>query len=248
MRDRRGALRRGVRTRAWPPRRVRDDAGRDDAGSREAVPRGAAAARPDRQGRGPPRRRGRDTRAGPYPRPGRAVLAGRARGAAGPREDVPAAGPGARPRRASRDRRRQGHAADRRRRPFGRHPLARPADDHGLRSGGAGAAGCRQRRRQHGIRRPRHKPRPDDDDRHRVLRALVAGREPGAPAPDQHDPGRVRRGPVRAVRRLHRPGAVERRTEGRPGAGASAVAGCCGRARGDPPDRARGAAGAGERG
>ena len=64
---------------------------------------------------------------------------------------------------------------------------------------------------QHRLRRHRHQPGPDHDGRHRVRRPLVAGGEPRAPAPDQPHAGGVRVRPGRAVRRLRRPAAVERR-------------------------------------
>ena len=61
-----------------------------------------------------------------------------------------------------------------------------------------------------GSGRSRHQPGADHDDRHRLLRSLVARREPGAAPPDQHGSGWPTTATRRAVRRLHRPRAVER--------------------------------------
>ena len=205
VRHRGGARRRRLPEGARPARRPRARSRGRRRRTRGALPRRAAAGRAGRQGRAHSCPRGRRPGARRHAGAGGAVLAGRSRGAAGAREALPAARARPRARRPPRNRRRARHAADRRRRPLGGDPLARPADDHGLRRSRPGAARGRQRRREHRLRRHRHQPGPDDDGRHRVLRALVSGREPRAQAPDQPDAGRVRVRPGRAVRRVRRP-------------------------------------------
>ena len=106
------------------------------------------------------------------------------------------------------DRGRAGAASDRRRRALSGDPLAISGDDPRLRCGTASAAGERQRARQHRIRRSGHPPGADDDDRHGLLRALFADREPPAPRSHPVDPGRLQLRSGAAVRRLHRTGAV----------------------------------------
>ena len=226
-RDRRGARGGRVRARAGASRRARARRGRVGTRARRAVPRGADRHGAGRQGCRRPGRGGRDLRAGRHPRAGGAVPADRARGAARAREAVPAARAGARARRRARDRRGARAAADRRRRPLGGDPLARPADDPGLRRRRARAARGGQRARQHRLGGPRHQPGADDDDRHRVLRALEPDREPRAAPPDAVDPRGLR--DRRAVRRLRRAcsrgrrGPSPRRSRGPPRTGSRAT-------------------------
>ena len=100
------------------------------------------------------------------------------------------------------DRGRAGAAAHRRRRALGGHPLALAGGDPRLRRRAAGAARQRQRPGQHRILGPGHPPGADDDDRHRLLRPLVADREPAAPRPHAVDPARLRLRSRAGVRRL----------------------------------------------
>ena len=64
-----------------------------------------------------------------------------------------------------------------------------PRDGHGVRRGRPGAAGHRQRGRQHRQRRLRHPPGAVDDDRHRLRRAQLAGGEPRAAGTWSTTPG-----------------------------------------------------------
>src|SRR6516225_2555166 len=89
-------------------------------------------------------------------------------------------------------------------RPLGRHPQQRPARDHGVRRGGRGAAGRGQRRQQPGQRGPGDQPGPHHDDRHRVLRPVLGGREPAPQPPGAVDPAGLQQRPGRTVRRLRR--------------------------------------------
>ena len=93
-------------------------------------------------------------------------------------------------------------------RPLGRHPQHRPPGDHGVRCRRGGAAGRRQRGQQPGQRGPGDQPGADDDDRDRVLRPVLGGGEPPPQPPGAVDAAGLQPRPGRAVRRLHRAGAV----------------------------------------
>ena len=209
VRDRRGALRRRVRARAAPPRRPRARGRRRGGGAREASSPTGASDRADRQAT---RRRSPPAAGIRVPPKTRVLVA--------PFELIVPEEPLAReklfpllglvrvPDVRARHRRGLRAAADRRRRPLGRDPLARPGT---ILAYGAAVQVLRVAvnvGRQHRLGRHRHEPRADDDDRHRVLRPLLAGREPRAAPSDQLDPGRLRQRPGRGVRRLHRPRAV----------------------------------------
>ena len=195
--------------RAQPPWRPRPRRPGDRAHPRRLLPRRSDQHRPGRQGRRRARRRGGNQRAAGNPGARGAVRARRARGAAGAREAVPAARAGPRRRRGAGDRGRAGAAAHRWRRALGGHPLAFAGGDPRLRRRAAGPARERQRPGQHRILGPGHPPGADHDDRHRLLRALVADREPPAPRPRPVDPARLRLRSRAGVRRLRRAGAVD---------------------------------------
>ena len=177
---------------------------------REALyPDGPDRHRAGRQGRRDAGGGRGDPRAGRHPRAGRAVRARRARGAARAREAVPAA------RARARARRRAAASTPRGRCCASAAPATRRSihsrDPRTILAYGAAVRVLRvavNARGSTGRVGPRHQPRADDDDRHRLLRPLVADGEPRAPAPDPVDAAGLRLRPGRAVRRLRRPAAV----------------------------------------
>ena len=146
VRDRRGARRGRLRARARAPRRARARPEARSAPARRSTPRAGStprwSARTRRRSRRPPGsgRRGHARARGAVP----AVV---------PEEPLaheklfPLLGLVRVPDAARGDRRRPRAAADRRRRPLGGDPLARPADDPGLRRRGAACCGWRSTRR-----------------------------------------------------------------------------------------------------
>ena len=122
------------------------------------------------------------------------------RGAAGPREAVPAARDGHGARRPARHRGRAGAAADRRRRALGGDPLPRPGHDPRLwRRDAACCASPSTRRAATGSSGLDTNLATDDDDRHRLLRPLVADREPRAACISSSGPSSRTRSTRRAV-------------------------------------------------
>jgi hypothetical protein len=130
----------------------------------------------------------------------RAVPAGAARGAVRPREALPGARRGHHGHRGPRHRGGPRGDQDRRGGPLRGHPQPGPADRAAVRRAGAGAAGRGQRGQQHRQRGAGHQPGPVDDAGHRVRRAQLDRREPGAEAPGQLGPGGLPLGGGRAVR------------------------------------------------
>ncbi len=131
---------------------------------------------------------------------GGAVLARRSGGAARSREAVPPAGDGPGTGCPPWSRRGPGVAANRGRRPLGGDPFAGSANDPRLRGGRARPARDRQRAGEHRSLRTGHPAPHNHDRRDRLLRWLIADREPSAQALGAVDPGGLCLRSQRAVR------------------------------------------------
>ena len=209
--DRRGAHRRRARARARQAGRAHLLGGRGRQAARHRLPRRPLAARPRRQGRADDRPRRRTSAS----HRARACSSRRSRSSC-PRSRSPArscspcSGSCASPTRGavSTPHARWCASAAPGTRPSSTR--ATPRDDHGLRRRRQRAARRRQRGRQHRLLGLRDRARALDDDRHGLLRAQLARREPRAEAPRELDADRLRLRPRGAVRSVRGPRAVER--------------------------------------